>query len=93
MSTRKDDPKEMEQMRAWLRAAAIEIGVDTAEYEDLEGPLLDLTRVIAHGPSRPAAPLTTFLVGLAAGMGADPETDIERLLDLAEEYDHSDSDL
>lgn len=29
--------------------------------------LLDLARDAAHGVARPAAPLTTFLVGLAAG--------------------------
>jgi hypothetical protein len=29
--------------------------------------LLDLARDAAHGGARPAAPLTTFLVGLAAG--------------------------
>jgi hypothetical protein len=29
--------------------------------------LLDLARDAAHGVGRPAAPLTTFLVGLAAG--------------------------
>jgi hypothetical protein len=30
--------------------------------------VLDLARDAAHGVARPAAPLTTFLVGLAAGM-------------------------
>ena len=30
--------------------------------------LLDLARDAAHGVARPAAPLTTFLVGLAAGL-------------------------
>ena len=36
--------------------------------------LLDLARDAAHGVARPAAPLTTFLVGLAAGQrGATAE--------------------
>jgi hypothetical protein len=35
--------------------------------------VLDLARAAAHGVARPAAPLTTFLVGLAAGRrGATP---------------------
>ncbi|WP_374223290.1 DUF6457 domain-containing protein [Streptomyces sp. F63] len=38
----------------------IELDVDTAA-------LLDLARDAAHGVARPAAPLTTFLVGYAAG--------------------------
>jgi hypothetical protein len=29
--------------------------------------LLDLTRDVAHGVARPAAPLTAYLAGLAAG--------------------------
>jgi hypothetical protein len=35
--------------------------------------VLDLARDAAHGVARPAAPLTAFLVGLAAGRrGGDP---------------------
>ncbi|WP_095757117.1 DUF6457 domain-containing protein [Streptomyces xinghaiensis] len=45
----------------------IELDVDTAA-------LLDLARDAAHGVARPAAPLTTFLVGYAAGRsGGGPE--------------------
>jgi hypothetical protein len=32
-----------------------------------EGLVLDIARVAAHGVARPAAPLTTFLLGWAAG--------------------------
>lgn len=35
--------------------------------------VLDLTKDVAHGVARPAAPVTAFLVGLAAGRaGGDP---------------------
>ncbi|MEO3972714.1 DUF6457 domain-containing protein [Streptomyces sp. CAU 1734] len=55
----------------WIAAVKDELGleldVDTAI-------LLDLARDAAHGVTRPAAPLTTFLVGYAAGRaGGDPE--------------------
>jgi hypothetical protein len=36
--------------------------------------VLDLARDAAHGVSRPAAPLTAYLVGVAVGRGADPAT-------------------
>ncbi|MGH8961153.1 MAG: DUF6457 domain-containing protein [Jatrophihabitantaceae bacterium] len=50
---------------AWLLELATELGVDPAAVDrDL---LLDVARDAAHGIARPAAPLTTFLVGLAAG--------------------------
>ncbi|HEV7206251.1 MAG TPA: DUF6457 domain-containing protein [Jatrophihabitans sp.] len=51
-------------------AAALEIDADVLD-RDL---LLDVARDAAHGVARPAAPLTTFLVGYAAalhGGGAD----------------------
>ena len=51
---------------SWVAALAAELGVQaTAIDRDL---LLDLAREAAHGIARPAAPLTTFLVGLAAGL-------------------------
>jgi hypothetical protein len=34
--------------------------------------VLDLARDAAHGIARPAAPLTTYLLGVAVGRGADP---------------------
>ena len=38
-----------------------------------EGLVLDLARVVAHAVERPAAPVTAYLLGLAAGtQGADP---------------------
>ncbi len=56
----------------WVAELAAELGVDPAALDrDL---VLDVARDAAHGIARPAAPLTTFLVGLAAGLrggGAD----------------------
>lgn len=36
--------------------------------------ILDLARDAAHGIARPAAPLTTYLLGVAVGRGADRDT-------------------
>ena len=53
--------------------------------------LLDLTRDVAHGVARPAAPLTSFLVGLAAGRAggsaADVRTAVETVSALIPEAD------
>jgi hypothetical protein len=39
-----------------------------------EGLVLDLAKIVAHGVERPAAPVTAYLLGLAAGrQDADPE--------------------
>ena len=51
----------------WITELAGALGVDVESVDrDL---LLDVARDAAHGIARPAAPLTTFLVGLAAGQG------------------------
>ncbi|MFJ5138314.1 NTP transferase domain-containing protein [Streptomyces sp. NPDC088707] len=47
----------------WITAVKDELGI---ELDVDTGVLLDLARDAAHGVARPAAPLTTFLVGYAA---------------------------
>jgi hypothetical protein len=55
----------------WVSRVCAELGLDPAGLDVSD--LLDLTREVAHGVARPAAPLTAFLVGLAAGRaGGDP---------------------
>ncbi|MFJ3829360.1 NTP transferase domain-containing protein [Streptomyces sp. NPDC090046] len=60
-------------LEQWITAVKNELGIDLAVDTDT---LLDLARDAAHGVARPAAPLTTFLVGYAAAhaaaTGADP---------------------
>lgn len=55
----------------WVTDLSNALGLDPAVLDrDL---VLDLARDTAHGVARPAAPLSTFLVGLAAGRrGGDP---------------------
>ena len=55
----------------WIAAAKADLGIDL----DVDArALLDLARDAAHGVDRPAAPLTTFLVGYAAASaGGGPE--------------------
>ncbi|NBM15902.1 NTP transferase domain-containing protein [Streptomyces sp. GC420] len=51
----------------WITAVKDELGI---ELDVDTGVLLDLARDAAHGVARPAAPLTTFLVGYAAARSA-----------------------
>ncbi|WP_327378443.1 molybdenum cofactor guanylyltransferase [Streptomyces sp. NBC_01216] len=55
-------------LEEWITAVKDELGI---ELDVDTGVLLDLARDAAHGVARPAAPLTTFLVGYAAAK-ADP---------------------
>lgn len=56
----------------WITAVKAELGI---ELDVDTAVLLDLARDAAHGVARPAAPLTTFLVGYAAAQAekAGPE--------------------
>ncbi|MGP9019866.1 NTP transferase domain-containing protein [Streptomyces sp. BR1] len=57
----------------WITAVKNELGIDL----DVDtGVLLDLARDAAHGVARPAAPLTTFLVGYAAAKAGGEGTDV-----------------
>ncbi|MFT3833270.1 MAG: DUF6457 domain-containing protein [Micropruina sp.] len=67
---RRDDPARMERMREWLRRVADELGVEPEAVLDHEEDLLDMVSAVAHGPSRPGAPLSAFLIGVAVGRGA-----------------------
>lgn len=57
---------------SWVGELAAALGVEADAVD--RTLLLDVARDAAHAVARPAAPLTTFLVGLAAGRrGGDAE--------------------
>ena len=58
-------------MSEWVTAVARELGLSevAAGTVDL---VLDLTADVAHSVDRPAAPVTAFLIGVAAGRADDP---------------------
>ncbi len=88
--TRRDDPQKMVEMARWLEAVSEEIGLDRELIATYQGPLLRLISTVAHGPSRPAAPLTAFLVGYAAAsQGKDPKELVAILESLADNWEVS----
>lgn len=55
----------------WIDELSDILDLDTEVDEAL---LLDLARIAAHNVARPAAPITTYLIGYAAGaLDANPE--------------------
>jgi hypothetical protein len=84
VSAKKEDPALTEAL-VWLRSVSAELAQDPAVIEELLHDLLDLTRDVAHGPSRPAAPLTAFLVGLASGRALGDEAGTEGAVDKSRE--------
>ena len=65
----------------WIDELCDALDVDTEVDEAL---VLDLARVAAHSVARPAAPITTYLLGYAAGRGEATPEQIEALAARAE---------
>lgn len=61
-------------LAAWLVELAEALGLDPDVVD--RDVVLDLARDAAHAVARPAAPVTTFLVGLAAGRNGGDATAI-----------------
>lgn len=61
----------------WIDALCDALELEDAEVD--EALILDVARDAAHAVERPAAPITTFLVGYAAAMRGGSVEDIERL--------------
>ncbi|MEU7837206.1 DUF6457 domain-containing protein [Nonomuraea sp. NPDC049129] len=81
-----DDLEEarMNVLNEWTALACEELGIDPARVDrDL---ILDLTKEVAHGVARPAAPLTAYLLGLAEGAGTAPEDAVARITALAKNW-------
>ena len=76
-------PLPPEALDDWLAALAAALDLDPADIP--VGVLLDVARDVAHNVARPAAPLSTFLVGLAAARHGGQTADIERAAGLATE--------
>ena len=73
----------MSDTQAWVDAVSHELGLDTP----VDVPaLLDLAKVAAHQIERPAAPLTTYLLGYAVGQGKDPRVVTDQITKLAQNW-------
>lgn len=57
----------MSTLEDWTEAVCADLGLDPGDADVTA--VLDLTRDVAHGVARPAAPLTAYLVGVAVGRG------------------------
>ncbi len=58
----------------WATTVAAELGIeDAVDHDALVDTVLDLTADVAHNVSRPGAPVTAFLVGIAVGRAENPK--------------------
>ena len=67
----------------WIDELCELLSIDPNDV-DIDG-LLDLSREAAHGIERRAAPVTTYLVGVCVGAGADAEEVMSKVSGLLED--------
>ncbi|MDW5328005.1 DUF6457 domain-containing protein [Plantactinospora sp. KLBMP9567] len=79
----------MSVLDEWTRQAIEELGLDPDVLD--QRLVLDVARDVAHGVTRPAAPLGTFLLGVMVGRGATLPEAADRLTRLAERWSRRDS--
>ena len=65
----------------WVSAVAADLGLSA--YPADTRTILDMTKVVAHNVDRPAAPVTSYLVGVAVGRGMTLPDAIKHVQDLA----------
>ncbi|MER7130237.1 DUF6457 domain-containing protein [Streptosporangium saharense] len=75
----------MNVLAEWTELVCRELGIDPARID--RDAVLDLTKEVAHGVARPAAPLTAYLLGLAEGAGTANEDTLGRLVELAKNWE------
>jgi hypothetical protein len=77
----------MSDLDDWTDAVCAELGLDPEDAT--QKTVLNLTRVVAHQVDRPAAPLTSYLLGLAVGRGQPLAETAAQLQQLARKW-HAD---
>jgi molybdopterin-guanine dinucleotide biosynthesis protein A len=76
-------PGRTQMLNDFAAAAVKELGLDTEINTDT---ILDVAKDVAHGVERPAAPLSTYLLGYAVAKGASLEEAAAQLRDLANDW-------
>jgi hypothetical protein len=70
-------------MKTWIDAVRAELDLPADVNVDV---VLDVARVAAHTVERPAAPVTTFLLGVAVAGGMDISEAAAKIQDLADTW-------
>jgi len=71
-------------MKSWIDAVCAELNLPSDVNVDV---ILDVARVAAHNVERPAAPVTTFLLGMLVAGGSDVNEAAAKIQKLAETWE------
>ncbi len=70
----------MNTLKEWVDLVCRELDIAAmVSPAAMQSRVLDMSRDVANDVARPAAPLTAYLLGLAAGRSNDPEATADQL--------------
>ena len=75
----------MSDLDVWMAQVVEALDLDAAAVEAVTGPMLDRVRDVAHDVVGPGAPMSAFLVGLAAGAATGPDGTTQDVVDGVQE--------
>jgi hypothetical protein len=78
------DEQQAQRLATWIKQLTDELGVSAPTNIDV---ILDVAKDAAHSIERPAAPVTTYLLGYAVAQGADPSGVADAVARLARSFD------
>jgi len=78
------DEQQARRLATWIEQLTDELGVPAPTSIDV---ILDVAKDAAHSIERPAAPVTTYLLGYAVAQGADPSSVADAVARLARDFD------
>ena len=78
------DEQQAQRLATWIKQLTDELGVSAPTNIDV---ILDVAKDAAHSIERPAAPVTTYLLGYAVAQGADPTIVADVVARLALDFD------
>ena len=78
------DEQQARRLSTWIEQLTKELGVPAPTDIDV---ILDVAKDAAHSIERPAAPVTTYLLGYAVAQGADPSYVADAVARLARDFD------
>lgn len=80
----------MSPLDRWIMAVSADLGLDPRSGD--ARAILDVTRDVAQGVNRPAAPVTAYLIGIAVGRGMPLTTAARQVQALANAWPGRDED-
>lgn len=81
------NPEQSERVHRWIGCLGEELTIEATMDPAVVEAILDAAKAAAHKVERPAAPVTTYLMGYAVARGADAHN-VGHIVDrLAQEFD------